>query len=175
VEQAGVGSGRGYARAGVLELGGSAGFTGASNFTSIQLAPSAGYFILDNVELTAIFGINYVRQTVDLGALGSQSDHKTILRILAEPSYHLAFSPTAWAFFGVGLGIASVPRGGGGSSAGFDLAPRLGANFLVGRSGLLSPAVFIDYTTADLVQTSGGNLLSVSTTYGVQAGYTVMW
>jgi hypothetical protein len=173
-EQAGIGSTHAYATAGVLEIGGFANFTGANNFTSIQVSPTAGFFILDNFELSAILGINYVHQTFNDGQPNEQSDHKTVFRILAEPSYHLPFSRTLWGFLGVGLGLASVPRPGGGTSTGFDLAPRLGANFLVGRSGLLSPAVFVDYTTGESVQTNGGSLLGVSTTYGIQAGYTVM-
>lgn len=176
ISEAGVGSVRAYASRGVLELGGFANFSGASNFTSIQLSPTAGMFVFDNIEISAILGINYVHQTVNPGTANEQSDHKTIIRILGEPSYHLPFSRTVWGFLGVGLGVASVPRGGGGTSAGFDIAPRAGANFLVGRSGLLTPAAFIDYTTGDNIQTtSGSNILGVNTTYGIQAGYTVMW
>src|SRR5262245_4085602 len=41
-KQAGVGSPVAYGRAGVLELGGSAGFSAASNYTRFQLSPSVG-------------------------------------------------------------------------------------------------------------------------------------
>jgi hypothetical protein len=171
----GIGAGRVYASRGVLELGGFANFSGASNFTSLQISPAAGVFVFDNIEATAIIGVNYVHQTFNAGTPQETSDHKTILRFLAEPSYHLAFSQAIWGFLGVGLGVASVPRSGGGTSSGFDIAPRLGANFLVGRSGLLTPAAFLDYTTGESIQTNGSSLLGVNTTYGVQAGYTVMW
>src|SRR5688572_16696775 len=40
VKQAGIGGQVGYGRAGVLELGGSAGFTAASDFTNVNLTPS---------------------------------------------------------------------------------------------------------------------------------------
>jgi hypothetical protein len=174
-EQAGVEGTKAYASRGVLELGGFANFSGASNFTSIQLSPTAGMFIFDSFEVSAILGFNYVHQTIGPNTPAERSDHKTIVRVLAEPSYHLPFSRTIWGFLGVGLGVATVPRGGGGTSAGFDLAPRAGANFLVGRSGLLTPAVFVDYTTGESIETNGGNILGANTTYGVQAGYTAMW
>jgi hypothetical protein len=166
---------RTYGWRGVVELGGFANFSGASNFTSIQFSPTAGMFVFDNVEVSVIVGVNYIHQTVDLGTPNERSDHKTILRLLAEPSYHLPLGSKVWAFVGVGVGVASVPRDGGGVSGGFDLSPRAGANFLVGRSGILTPAAFIDYTTGDTILASGGNVLGVNKTYGIQAGYTVMW
>jgi hypothetical protein len=173
-EQAGIGSTQTYGRAGVLELGGFLNFTGASGFTSIQVSPTVGFFVFDNFEVTGILGINYVHQTFQTAA-GEVSNHKTIVRVLAEPSYHLPFSRTVWGFLGIGVGVASVPVSTDSSSVGFDIAPRIGANFLVGRSGLISPAFFIDYTTGEALQTSGSSILGVNTTYGLQAGYTVMW
>ncbi|HKQ70112.1 MAG TPA: hypothetical protein VJT73_12275 [Polyangiaceae bacterium] len=174
-EQSGIGSGRTYARAGVLELGGFANFTSASDFTSIQVSPTAGYFVLDNIELSLILGFNYVHQTFNSGQPNEQSDHKTIFRLLLEPSYHLPLARAIWGFAGLGIGVASVPRPGGGASTGVDFAPRAGANFLIGRSGLLSPAFFIDYTTGEAVAAGGSSILGVNTSYGIQVGYTVMW
>jgi len=92
-----------------------------------------------------------------------------------EPSYHVPLTRTVWGFLGMGFGVASVPMSNDSSSVGFDLAPRIGANLLVGRSGLLSPAFFMDYTTGQTVETSGGRILVVNTSYGMQVGYTVMW
>ncbi|MBA3456357.1 MAG: hypothetical protein H0T42_24870, partial [Deltaproteobacteria bacterium] len=45
VSQAGVGGLIGYGRAGVLELGGSAGFTFASDYRNLNIAPSIGWFV----------------------------------------------------------------------------------------------------------------------------------
>jgi hypothetical protein len=165
IEDAGTGSTKAYGRAGV-----------ANNFTSIQLSPTAGWFIIDNFQLSAILGLNYIHQTFEnpVGG-GTTSDHKTIFKLLIEPSYHLPFSSTIWGFIGIGLGLASVPRGAGSTNTGFDFAPRIGANFLVGRSGLFTPAFFMDYTTGETLQTSGGTILGVNAIYGLQAGYTVMW
>ncbi len=57
VSQAGVGGLIGYGRAGVLELGGSAGFTFASDYRNLNIAPSIGWFVADNLELSAILSI----------------------------------------------------------------------------------------------------------------------
>jgi hypothetical protein len=173
-EQGGTGSAWTYGHAGMFELGGFANFSGANTFTSIQVSPTAGFFIYDNLELTGILGFNYVHQTFDAGGT-EVSNHKTIVRVLGEPSYHFAIGPTTWIFLGIGAGVASVPVGNDRSSVGFDVAPRVGANLLIGKSGLLSPALFIDYTTGEALQTNGNSLLGVNTTYGMQAGYTVMW
>jgi hypothetical protein len=163
-----------YGHAGVFELGGFVDFTGASSFTSIQVSPTAGFFVYDNLELTGIMGFNYVHQTFDVGGV-EVSNHKTIVRVLGEPSYHFAVTSNTWLFLGIGAGVASVPVGNDRSSVGFDVAPRVGANLLIGRSGILSPAFFIDYTTGEALQTSGSSILGVNTTYGMQAGYTVLW
>jgi len=169
-EQAGIGGTQAYGRAGVLELGGSFGFTGATNYTALSFNPSVGWFVVDNVEISGIVGLNYSKATE-----GGVSASRTVLRLLIEPSFHLPLSQTAWAFLGVGAGLASAPNGLDGTTTGFALSPRLGANILVGRSGLLSPALFVDYTSGGAVSTAQGTLVAVNTAYGVQAGYTVMW
>jgi hypothetical protein len=169
------GRARTYGARGVLELGGFASFSTASHFTSIQLSPTAGLFVFDNFEASIILGLAYVHQTIDPDTPTERSEHKTIVRVLAEPSYHLPIGPKLWAFMGVGLGAARVPRASGGTSAGLDVSPRAGLNFLIGRSGLLTPAVFIDYTTGESILSGGGSLLGVNAMYGLQAGYTVMW
>ena len=60
VSQAGVGGVIGYGRAGVLELGGSAGFTFASDYRNLNIAPSIGWFVADNLELSAILSISNI-------------------------------------------------------------------------------------------------------------------
>src|SRR5215207_302878 len=60
-QQAGIGGTQAYARAGVLELGGSAGWAAASNFTRFELSPSFGVFLVDNVELSLLTALNYFR------------------------------------------------------------------------------------------------------------------
>ncbi len=162
VEQAGVGGTVGYARAGVLELGGSAGFTTGGGMTQINVAPSIGWFVADNLELTGMFDVAHA--STDMG-------DGTLVTILAEPSYHLPFNRTTFGFFGLGVGGAYVK----GPGLAFAMAPRIGGNFLVGRSGILTPSVSWQYNTHDTTDTSQGVLLQVSSAVRANIGYTVMW
>jgi hypothetical protein len=161
-EQAGIGGTQAYGRAGVLELGGSAGFAAASGFTQVSLTPSIGYFVMDNVELSGL--INY--NMADAGGVQT-----SILNVLAEPSLHLPMNDQLFGFLGLGRGLSYAD----GPGAGFALAPRLGLNVMVGRSGVLTPAILVSYSTTDAIQTSAGTLLAVNVTYGANIGYTVMW
>ncbi len=162
VKQAGVGGSVSYARRGVLEMGGSAGLTAATDFTQVSFTPSVGWFITDNFELSAIMGYNYAK---------AEGNSRTLFTALAEPSIHIPFNKTMFGFGGVGMGLGYVQ----GAGTGFALAPRLGMNFLVGRSGILTPAAFLQYTTHEATQTPMGTLLAVSVSTGLQVGYTVMW
>lgn len=162
VRQAGVGGTTAYGRAGVLELGGNIGFNIASGQTTLAISPTIGWFFADNLQISGIFTYRYANvQGVDAHSL----------QILAEPSVHIPFSRTVFGFAGVGLGLSYVD----GPGAGFALAPRAGVNIAVGRSGILTPAINFSYSTNDVVQTSQGALLAVSTSFGANVGYTVMW
>lgn len=166
--QAGVGGTQAYGRAGVLELGGSGGFSAASNFTRFELSPSIGLFVVDNVELSLLTGLSYFH----VGAVDNNpAASATEVKALIEPSFHLPFSQTAFGFLGLGAGVSYVT----GQDAGFALQPRLGANFLVGRSGVLTPSLTVAYSTVDAIRTPNGTILAVSTSYGMNIGYTVMW
>jgi hypothetical protein len=167
-KQAGVGGTQAYGRPGVLELGGSAGFGAASNYTRLELSPSIGLFIVDNVELSLLTAFNHV----NIGDTDTTNDASvTELRALIEPSFHLPFSQTTFGFLGLGAGVSYVTEG----DVGFALQPRLGANFLIGRSGILTPALTVAYSTVEALQTPQGTLLGVQTSYGLNVGYTVMW
>jgi hypothetical protein len=161
-QQAGVGGTQAYGRAGVLELGGSTGFERATGYTRFNFSPSVGLFLLDNVELSALLGINY---------LNAEEGSATLMSALIEPSVHLPFSQTFFGFIGLGMGVNYAERVG----TGFALAPRLGTNFLVGRSGILTPAFQVTYSTTEAIPTSQGTLLAVALSYGFNIGYTVMW
>jgi hypothetical protein len=162
VEQAGIGGSTGYGRAGVLELGGAAGFTAATDLTQVNVAPSIGWFVADNLELTGIMDFAYAKA-------GDQDG--TIVTALVEPSYHLPFNRTTFGFLGMGMGVSYVD----GPGAGFAVAPRLGANLMVGRSGVLTPSLSWQYTTHDTMETQQGALLVVSSAVRANVGYTVMW
>jgi hypothetical protein len=166
--QAGVGGTQAYGRAGVLELGGSGGFAAASNYSRFELSPSLGLFVVDNLELSLLTAFNYFR----VGAMdNAPSSHATELKALIEPSFHIPFSQVAFGFLGLGAGVGYIT----GADAGFALQPRIGGNFLIGRSGVLTPSLTVAYSTTDAIRTAAGTILAVRTSYGMNIGYTVMW
>jgi hypothetical protein len=157
-----------YARAGVVELGGSGGLAAASNYTRFELSPSAGIFVADDVELSLLTAFNYFR----IGSMEAHpSSSATELKALVEPSFHLPFSREVFGFLGMGVGVNYVT----GQSMGLALQPRLGANFMVGRSGLLTPSLNVAYSSVDALRTAAGTVLAVQTSYGLNIGYTVIW
>jgi hypothetical protein len=167
VKQAGVGGIVGYGRAGVLELGGSAGLVLASDFRNINVSPSIGWFLADNLELTGILSVSNIKT-------GDES--ATIWSALVEPSYHVPFNRSMFAFGGLGIGASYISELG----AGLAVAPRVGMNFMVGRSGILTPSVSYEYTTHDVDELSTGDMqnvsvVSVSSALRVNIGYTTMW
>jgi hypothetical protein len=166
--QAGVGGSQAYGRAGVLELGGSAGFAAASNYNRFEVSPSIGLFVMDNVELSLLTAFNYFSVGDVDGTGGTDA---TEFKALIEPSFHIPFSQVAFGFVGLGAGVAYLT----GSDAGFALQPRIGANFLIGRSGILTPSFNVAYSTVEALRTPAGTLLAVQTSYGLNIGYTIMW
>lgn len=167
VRQAGVGGPVGYARAGVLELGGSAGFAFASDYRNVNVSPTIGWFLVDNLELSAILSISNIET-------GDQS--ATLWSALVEPSYHVPFNRSVFGFLGFGVGAAYVS----GPGAGFAIAPRVGANLMVGRSGVLTPSIAYEYATVSTDDESNGTtedvtLVALTSTLRFNVGYTAMW
>lgn len=163
VSQAGIGGVVGYGRAGVLELGGSAGFAFASDFRQMNISPTVGWFVADNLELSGIVGVSNIKT-------GDQQS--TLWSALVEPSYHVPFNRSVFGFLGLGLGAAHVT----GLGTGFALAPRLGANLMVGRSSVLTPSLSYQYTTIDAMD-GATDVTVVALTGSLQfnVGYTAMW
>jgi hypothetical protein len=152
-----------YARAGLFELGGSAGFTAAHEFTVANLAPSVGWFVIDNLQLSGRLGVSYIE---------TSSQDATLLSLLFEPSYHLPFKgDTTFGFFGLGVGGAHLHTAG----LGLSMAPHVGAKFVVGRSGILTPSISYMYTTHDAGEAADGSMLAVTSAMQANVGYTVMW
>ncbi|MEO7094890.1 MAG: hypothetical protein ABI175_16645 [Polyangiales bacterium] len=162
VQQAGIGGEVGYARKGVLELGGSAGLMLSSQFRNINVAPSLGWFVADNFELSAIVAVSNIKA----GGVSA-----TTWTAVAEPSYHLAFNRTMFGFLGMGVGAAYESQMG----AGLALAPRLGANFLVGRSGVLTPSLQYMYVMHGQMTTNDVTTVALTNAMSVNVGYTAMW
>lgn len=167
IRQAGIGGSVGYGRAGVLELGGSVGFAFASDYRSMNLSPTIGWFLVDNLEVSAILSIANIKT-------GDESS--TLWSALAEPSYHVPFNRSVFGFLGLGAGAAHVS----GLGTGFAVAPRVGANFMVGRSGVLTPSLAYQYTTigSDMENTSDGSdvtVVALTSAVRFNVGYTAMW
>jgi len=167
VEQAGVGGSTGYARAGVLELGGAAGLTMAQAIRAVNFSPSIGWFLVDNFELSAI---------LDVTNLKAGGDSATLFSALLEPSFHLPFNRSMFGFIGMGVGAAYVSELG----AGMAVQPRIGMEFLVGRSGILRPSLAYEYTTHDaMASTEDGQtnvtLVAISSALRFNVGYSAMW
>jgi opacity protein-like surface antigen len=174
-EQAGIGGDQAYGRAGVLELGGFANLTSATDYFAIGLSPTIGYFFMDNFQLSAIVNLTYTSLTTTLNGV-EEDQSSTQLMLLAEPSVHLPFSRSLYGFLGVGFGLASQSVDPGDSAgAGFAIAPRLGINVMVGRSGILTPALQGVYQTTEAIQTPQGAVVAVKSSFGLNVGYTVMW
>ena len=164
VSQAGVGGVVGYGRAGVLELGGSAGFAFASDYRQMNFSPTVGWFIANNLEISAILSVANIK---------TGDNSSTLWSALLEPSYHVPFNRSVFGFLGLGAGAAHVS----GLGTGFAVAPRIGANFMVGRSGVLTPSLAYQYTTIESEMTGAADVTVVALTSSVRfnIGYTAMW
>lgn len=168
VEQAGVGGTVGYGRAGVLELGGAAGLTIAQDIRAINFSPSIGWFLVDNFELSAVF---------DVSNFKAGDESATLWSALIEPSFHLPVNRGMFGFVGMGIGAAYQNQLG----AGMAVSPRIGMDFLVGRSGILRPSLSYEYTTHDSMAAVGPDgttsvtLVAVSSALRFNVGYSTMW
>lgn len=160
--QAGTGGVTAYASEGVVELGGSAGFTAAGELMALDVSPSVGWFIADNFELSGILNMTYAEV--------NDNDATTVAGLI-EPSYHLPFTDEVFGFAGVGAGVQYAQ----GAGTGLALRPRIGMNLLVGRSGIFTPSLNVGYSTVDADTTAQGTVLTVEPSVGFNAGYTVMW
>ena len=145
----------------MIELGGAAAFDYSDGGTILSLRPSAGWFVVDNLELSAILEIQW--------ADPDGGDSVTTLGAFVEPSFHLPFTNRLLGFLGIGAGLAY-----NNSDVGFALRPRLGLDILIGRSGILRPALDLTWSTADVVSRNGTTVVGVNTTFGLSIGYHVM-
>lgn len=161
--QAGVGGNQAFARAGVMELGGSAAYSATGDLSMLSIAPSIGYFVMDNWQATAF--VQWIHSKV------TGADSSDIFLMLVEPSFHVPFTDSNFGFIGVGAGLAKTT----GADLGFALAPRIGYKLLVGRSGMLTADIRNTMFT-DQVETTGNvTSFTLSNTVAVGLGYTVLW
>lgn len=121
-----------YGRAGVYELGASAGV----NLDSVTLSPSLGWFVAENFEVSGVFEI-------------SRTDDSTMISSLVEPSYHVPFRPRLHGFLAMGIGYAYLEDRGGALA----VAPRVGVNLRIGRS-VITPSLSVVMTTHREMETA---------------------
>jgi hypothetical protein len=82
-----------------------------------------------------------------------------------------------FGFVGMGIGAAYQHDLG----AGMAVAPRIGMDFLVGRSGVLRPSLSYEYTTHDTMAAVGPDgttsvtLVAISSAMRFNLGYSSMW
>ena len=147
---AGAGGTLGYADRSVAELGGTLALKHASKTTTFRITPTIGYFVLRGVELSLL---------PDFTIIDVDGNTDVTLGVLLEPSLHFPFSERVFAFAALGFGLRYAKDPG----VDFALRPKIGLDFVVGRSGIFKPALFLDFGT--------NNGLSQG---GFEAGFTVM-
>jgi len=150
VTGAGAGSDVAYASQFVVELGGTMSFTRRNDITMVRLAQVIGWFVIDNLEISLL---------PDLLVINLEGETEVAAGFALEPSYHISLGDQVLLFAGLGLGL----HWGGDPGFEFVVRPRIGADLLIGRSGLLKPALFMDVGTA--IGVSAG---------GLEIGYTIM-
>lgn len=152
---AGMGSDIAYATRGVVELGGIMGLDVREETIDFTIAPTVGYFVVDRLELTLMPLLRVRSVEDDTG----DSQTNTRFAVIVEPSYHLPFMDNLYGFIGTGLGLTYES----GPGVEFLFRPVAGVDIMIGRSGILKPALFLD------VGLDAGSMGG-----GVQVGYTVM-
>ena len=150
---------RGYAKAGVWELGGGVSLVTGPRQKQAGIAPMVGYFIIDYVEISLLPQIDYAKIS---GAPG-----RTRLVGLIEPSWHVQLSGPLFFFFGAGIGLAHEKATG----TGLAVAPRIGVNLLIGGNGVASAGFEYIYAASPKASAEERD----TATLGLRAGYTIAW
>jgi hypothetical protein len=159
--QAGTGSDIAFAEQGVVEVGGAGSFDSNSQGTILSLRPSVGWFIVDNLAVSAIGELNWAKP--------DGMDSVTGWGLYGEPSFHYPINDRILPFAGLGLGVAYNSE-----DFGFAARPRIGLDILLGRSGVFRPSFDLTWSTADIVTRGGETLVGVKSSFGVTLGYHVM-
>lgn len=178
VHQAGIGGPVSYARGGVLEFGGHLAFLNGHKFTSLSVSPQIGFFLTNNFELSVLATVSYDRNLVALPTGGTILNNAASVVAVVEPSIHLPLADHLFVFGGLGAGVAYHKNAK--STVGFALAPRVGFDIMVGRSGVLTPAFNLNWSTNSsepklLADGTTGRLVAVRTLIGASIGYKVMF
>ncbi|WP_157070186.1 hypothetical protein [Sandaracinus amylolyticus] len=156
-----------YGDAGVFELGGSLGGMWTEDVFTLNITPSVGVFIIDYLELSLQVAVEYENVRDDDGSRHSG----TTVAVLLEPSYHVpVIADDLFLFGGLGLGV-----GYDGVTAGFDVAPRVGANIALGAGRMLNPSVRVPIIMGSEVDDNGDSHFNTTVSVGFEIGYSTLF
>ena len=161
VELVGVGGPTAYGSAGVLEVGGSGALLKGRDFVTARFAPAIGWFFADGLQLS------YVNEIFG-GKTGQQT--RFAMTALVDLSVHAPLTDRLLVMGGVGAGVLY-----NGSDWGFVTKPRVGLDVLIGRSGLIRPAFFVQWSHASLIDLEGEDVRDENWLYGVEVAYAAMF
>lgn len=125
---------------GTFEVGGAVSADWTPDLFVLDVGPRFGYFIVDRWELSAIFDVIYENARNPDGTRTGTLFNDGLL----EPSYHPPLSESIAAMGGLGVGYRRENE-----HTLFELAPRVGLNFLVGSSAVLTPAITVPILIGD--------------------------
>jgi hypothetical protein len=151
-----------YGRKGIREIGASMGLMMSSRFRTVSIAPQYGWFIADNMRLSGILAFQSAKA----------NGHSSVTySAIVEPSYHMPIQDKIFGFLGMGVGISYEDTLG----AGLTIAPRIGASFMIGESGMLTPALQYQYISHSAMTQSDIETAAMTSAMMVNVGYSHMW
>jgi hypothetical protein len=129
----------------------------------VSIAPSAGRFVADNFELAAVASVSHTR---------AADQSITVWSTLAEPSYHLPLTATAFGVLGMGVGAAYERHLG----TGLAVAPRIGVSFALGGTLVVTTALAYQYVThSALDQRDQSAIVDLTSALRITAGVAARW
>jgi len=157
-----------YGQEGQTDIGVTTGFAHGKSSNGANLGVSASRFIGDGFALSGI---------VDVAHLRAGGNGSTVVAALIEPSLHIEMKPDVYGFVGIGAGPSYVP------DLGMSIAvqPHIGADFLVGRKGIVRPSLSYLYTMHDPNDARGPNgttsvtYTAVTSAVRLDVGYSTYW
>lgn len=156
VEQAGVGGPVAYGDSGVLEVGGTGTIFVTRSTIVTRLSPFLGWFVFDGVQLAIVNDIFVSRLAgeIEAGFLG-----------LVEVSFHVPLNKRLLFFLSAGPGALF-----NGADVGAAVRMRAGFDVLIGRSAVLHPGLFAQWSHIDLLSVDGRRL-EENIAFGLELGY----
>src|SRR5437870_1538186 len=106
---------------------------GFSLLALVGLSPSFAFAGSDDPSAKDDVQLSFI---LSLSHLSTQGVSSNFVSGLIEPSLHIPFSETVFGMLGAGIG----PSWADGPGLGLAFAPRIGIQFLLGRSGILTPS-----------------------------------